>query len=110
MKLYARKVLIEEYNRDLLPEYLSFVQGVVDSEDLPLSVTRESIQATRVMASLKKTITRRVLSELKRMAKNDRDKYLTIFQEFGGLPEAGAGDGERGPKRPGAADVLPDDA
>ncbi|MCY3799395.1 MAG: hypothetical protein OXG84_16425, partial [Chloroflexi bacterium] len=63
--------------------------GVVDSEDLPLSVTRESIQATRVMASLKKTITRRVLSELKRMAKNDRDKYLTIFQEFGGFLKQG---------------------
>ena len=83
LKLYARKVLIEEYNRELLPEYLSFVQGVVDSEDLPLSVSRESIQATRVIASLKKTITRRLLSELKRMAKNDRDKYLRIYQEFG---------------------------
>ena len=89
LKLYARKVLIEEYNRDLLPEYLSFVQGVVDSEDLPLSVTRESIQATRVMASLKKTITRRMLSELKRMAKNDRDKYLRIFQEFGAFLKQG---------------------
>lgn len=89
LKLYARKVLIEEYNRELLPEYLSFVQGVVDSEDLPLSVTRESIQATRVMASLKKTITRRILSELKRMAKNDRDKYLTIYQEFGGYLKQG---------------------
>ena len=89
LKLYARKVLIEEYNRDLLPEYLSFVQGVVDSEDLPLSVTRESIQATRVMAGLKKTITRRILSELKRMAKNDRDKYLAIFQEFGSFLKQG---------------------
>ena len=83
LKLYARKVLIEEYNRDLLPEYLNFVQGVVDSEDLPLSVSRESIQATRVMASLKKTITRRVLSELKRLAKKDRAAYLKIHQEFG---------------------------
>ena len=83
LKLYARKILIEEYNRELLPEYLSFVQGVVDSEDLPLSVSRESIQATRIMTSLKKTITRRILSELKRMAKNNRDKYLPIFQEFG---------------------------
>ena len=83
LKLYARKVLIEEYNRELLPDYLSFVQGVVDSEDLPLSVSRESIQATRVIASLKKTITRRLLSELKRMAKNDRDKYLRIYREFG---------------------------
>ena len=89
LKLYARKVLIEEYNRDLLPEYLSFVQGLVDSEDLPLSVTRESIQATRVMASLKKTITRRVLSELKRMAKNDREKYLKIYQEFGAYLKQG---------------------
>ena len=89
LKLYARKILIEEYNRELLPEYLSFVQGVVDSEDLPLSVSRESIQATRVMASLKKTLTRRVLSELKRMAKNDRDKYLSIYQEFGAYLKQG---------------------
>ena len=89
LKLYARKVLIEEYNRELLPEYLSFVGGVVDSEDLPLSVSRESIQATRVMASLKKTVTRRVLSELKRMAKNDRDKYLSVFQEFGAFLKQG---------------------
>ena len=91
LKLYARKVLIEEYNRELLPEYLSFVQGVVDSEDLPLSVSRESIQATRIMASLKKTVTRRVLNELKRMAKNDRDKYLKFFGEFGALSQAGPG-------------------
>ena len=89
LKLYARKILIEEYNRELLPEYLSFVQGVVDSEDLPLSVSRESIQATRVMASLKKTLTRRVLSELKRMAKNQRDKYLQIYQEFGSYLKQG---------------------
>ena len=83
LKLYARKILIEDYNRDLLPEYLNFVGGVVDSEDLPLSVSRESIQATRVMASLKKTITRRVLTELKRMAKNDRERYLKVYAEFG---------------------------
>lgn len=89
LQLYARKVLIEDYNRELLPEYLSFVQGVVDSEDLPLSVTRESIQATRVMAGLKKTITRRVLSELKRMARNDRDKYLNFFGEFGAFLKQG---------------------
>ena len=72
-----------------MPEYLGFIQGVVDSEDLPLSVSRESIQATRVMASLKKTITRRVLSELKRMAKNDRDNYLKIFSEFGAFLKQG---------------------
>ena len=105
------RCLIEEYNRDLLPEYLSFVQGVVDSEDLPLSVTRESIQATRVMAGLKKTITRRVLSELKRMAKNDRDKYLKpFFKNSAPILKQGLVIDVGGSQRSGAADVLPDDA
>ncbi len=83
LKLYARKVLIQEYSTDLLPEYLQFMQGVVDSEDLPLSVSRESVQATRVIANLKKALTTRVLNELKRLAKNDTEKYLDIFQKFG---------------------------
>lgn len=83
LKLYARKVLIQEYCKDLLPEYLGFVQGVVDSEDLPLNVSRESVQANRVMANLKKTITNKVLSELKRMAQKRSDDYLKIYKEFG---------------------------
>jgi molecular chaperone HtpG len=83
LKLYARKVLIDEYNKDLLPEYLSFVQGVVDSEDLPLSVSRESVRADRIMANLKKTATNKILSELKGMAKRETEKYLEIFSEFG---------------------------
>lgn len=83
LKLYARKVLIQDYSKDLLPEYLGFVQGVVDSEDLPLNVSRESVQANRIMANLKKTITGKVLSELKRLAKNNRETYLKIFTEFG---------------------------
>lgn len=83
LKLYARKVLIQEYNKDLLPEYLGFVQGVVDSEDLPLNVNRESIKADRIMANLKKTVTTKVLSELKRIATNDRETYLKIFKAFG---------------------------
>ncbi len=82
LKLYARKVLIQEYSKDLLPEYLQFVHGVVDSEDLPLNVSRESVQANRVMINLKKTITNRVLSELRRMAQKKREDYLKIFDEF----------------------------
>ncbi len=90
LKLYARKVLIQEYNKDLLPEYLNqFVQGVVDSEDLPLSVSRESVQATRVMATLKKTLTNKVLSELKRLAKKDTPAYLDIFHKFGHMLKQG---------------------
>jgi molecular chaperone HtpG len=83
LKLYARKVLIQEYTTDLLPEYLAFVQGVVDSEDLPLNVSRESVQANRVMANLKKTLTNKVLSELKRMAKNKPEEYHKLFEQFG---------------------------
>jgi HSP90 family molecular chaperone len=83
LKLYARKVLIQEYSKDLLPEYLSFIQGVVDSEDLPLNVSRESVQANTIMTRLKKTITNRVLNDLKRMIKNDRETYLKIFEQFG---------------------------
>lgn len=83
LKLYARKVLIEEGSTGLLPEWLQFVTGVVDSEDLPLSVSRESVQATRVMARLKQTLTRRLLGELKRMLEQEREAYVGLFQAFG---------------------------
>jgi len=82
LKLYARKVLIQEYNRDLLPEYLSFIQGVVDSEDLPLNVSRESVQASKVMAHLKKLVTSKVIDTLKKMASEDADKYNRFWQGY----------------------------
>lgn len=83
LKLYARKVLIQEYNRDLLPEYLEFVQGVVDSEDLPLNVSREAVQSTRVMAQLKKLVTSKVLDTLKELAEKEKEKYATFWKNFG---------------------------
>lgn len=83
LQLYARKILIQDYTTDLLPDYLQFVQGVVDSEDLPLNINRESVQANRVMATLKKTLTNKVLTELKRMAKNRFDDYEPIYEAFG---------------------------
>lgn len=83
LKLYARKVLIQEYSKDLLPEYLQFVQGVVDSEDLPLNVNRESVQANKIMVNLKKALTGKVLSDLKRMAQKNTADYLKIYQRFG---------------------------
>jgi HSP90 family molecular chaperone len=82
LKLYARKVLIQEYSKDLLPEYLQFVQGVVDSEDLPLNVSRETVQATKIMANLKKTLTSKVLSELKRLIQKDKETYFRIYEQF----------------------------
>ena len=83
LKLYSRNILIDEYNKDLLPEHLRFVQGVVDSEDLPLNVSRETVQATGLMARLKKVITGQIMKELESLAKNDAEKYQTFWQEFG---------------------------
>ncbi len=83
LKLYSRNILIDEYNKDLLPEYLRFVQGVVDSEDLPLNVSRETVQATGLMARLKKVVTGQVMKELETLAKNDPEKYQTFWKEFG---------------------------
>jgi molecular chaperone HtpG len=82
LKLYARKVLIQEYCKDLLPEYLRFVDGVVDSEDLPLNVSRESVQSNRVMAQLKKLVTNKVVDSLQQLAKDDPQKYATFWKEF----------------------------
>jgi molecular chaperone HtpG len=83
LKLYSRNILIDEYNKDLLPEYLRFVQGVVDSEDLPLNVSRETVQATGLMARLKKVVTGQVMKELESLAKNNAEKYQTFWKEFG---------------------------
>ena len=83
LKLYSRNILIDEYNKDLLPEYLRFVQGVVDSEDLPLNVSRETVQATGLMARLKKVVTGQIMKELETLAKNDVEKYQTFWKEFG---------------------------
>jgi molecular chaperone HtpG len=75
LMLFSRKVLIQEYCRDLLPEYFTFIQGVVDSEDLPLNVSRESVQANRIMANLKKLVTNKVIDTLEKLAKDDHDGY-----------------------------------
>lgn len=83
LKLYARKVMIQENTTDLLPDYLQFVSGVVDSEDLPLSVSRESVQTNRTFAELKKMLTGRVLKDLARLSKSEPEKYHQIFAEFG---------------------------
>lgn len=83
LKLYARKVLIQEYNKDLLPEYLGFVQGVVDSEDLPLNVSRETVQSNRVMAQLKKLVTGKVIDALKSLAKDDPEAYQKFWEGYG---------------------------
>lgn len=83
LKLYVRKVLIQEYTTDLLPEYLQFVHGVVDSEDLPLNVSRETVQANAQITKLKQVLTRRILTDLGRLANNEPETYAGIWQEYG---------------------------
>jgi len=89
LKLYARKVLIQEYSKDLLPEYLNFVHGVVDSEDLPLNVSRETIQDNPIITKLRGVLTKRVLSDLADLAENDLDTYTTFWNEFRGFIKQG---------------------
>ena len=81
--LYSHNVLIQEYCTDLLPDWLSFIDGVVDSEDLPLNVSRETVQNNRLMMQLGKMIRKRVLRELKKLAEKEPEKYEQFWHEFG---------------------------
>jgi molecular chaperone HtpG len=83
IKLYSRKVLIQEEAKDLLPNYYRFVEGVVDSEDLPLNVSRETVQSNPVLGRIKKTLTGRLTKELAELAEKDAEKYAKFWAEFG---------------------------
>jgi len=83
LKLYARKVMIQEFSTDLLPQYLSFIDGVVDSEDLPLNVSRESVQSNRVMALLARLVTGKALEMLKDLGENSPDAYADFWEVYG---------------------------
>lgn len=83
LRLYSRKVLIQDRSRDLLPEHFRFVEGVVDSEDLPLNVSRETVQSNPVMRQLKRALTNRLLKEIRALAESDNEKYLRLWNEFG---------------------------
>jgi molecular chaperone HtpG len=82
LKLFSRKILIQDYCKDLLPEYFGFIQGVVDSEDLPLNISRESIQSNRVMVQLKKLVTNKIIDTLKSMAKDKPEDYAKFWNAF----------------------------
>ncbi len=89
LMLYSHNVLIQEYCTDLLPSWLSFVDGVVDSEDLPLNVSRETVQNNRLMAQLGKSVKARVLRELKKLGENDPENYAQFIEEFGPVLKEG---------------------
>lgn len=75
LDLYIRRVLIQHKNKDLLPEYMSFVKGVVDSEDLPLNISRETLQEDVIFNKISTSVTSQVLSHLEKMALDEEEKY-----------------------------------
>jgi molecular chaperone HtpG len=89
LKLYVKRVFIMDAAEQLLPAYLRFVRGVVDSDDLPLNVSREILQQNRNLDKLKSACTRRVLDLLDKLAKDEAEKFATFWREFGNVFKEG---------------------
>ena len=89
VKLYVRRVFITDDDRELLPTYLRFIRGVIDSEDLPLNVSREILQQNRTMAAIRQASVKKILSELAGLAKNNPTAYERFFSELGRVLKEG---------------------
>lgn len=87
--LYVKRVKIMDHCEDVIPPYLRFVRGVVDSSDLPLNVSREILQSNRQVETIKKSITKKVLDALEEMKNVEYDKYLKFYKEFGRVLKEG---------------------
>ena len=90
LHLYVRRVLIMEHCQDLLPAYLRFMRGVVDSADLPLNVSRQRLQEDRHIGQIKKWLTRKVLDSLEEMHRKEPEEYLKLWKNFGRVLKEGA--------------------
>jgi len=89
IRLFIRKVMIEEEADELLPRYLRFLKGVVESSDLPLNISRESLQENRTVRIIRKALTGKVLGWLGDMLENDSETYIRFFTNFGDLIKEG---------------------
>ncbi len=92
VKLYVKRVFIMDDAQALLPSYLRFVKGVVDSSDLPLNVSRELLQESRAVKAIREGNTRRVLSMIEDLAANEPEKFTTFYAEFGAVLKEGLGE------------------
>jgi molecular chaperone HtpG len=92
IKLYVRRVFIMDDAEQLMPQYLRFVRGVVDSSDLPLNVSREILQESKDIEAIRKGCTGKVLGLLADLAENDKEKYATFWSEFGKVLKEGIGE------------------
>ena len=82
VKLFVKRVFITDDDKELLPTYLRFVRGVIDSEDLPLNVSREILQQNKILNSIRNASVNKLLSEFKKLADNDKEKYSSFIKEF----------------------------
>ncbi len=83
LRLYIRNVLIQENNRDMLPNHFRFVEGVVESEDLPLNISREVVQRSPAARRVQRALARKLTRELQTLAEKEPEKYRTFWEEFG---------------------------
>lgn len=88
VKLYVKRVFITDDDKELLPQYLRFVRGVIDSEDLPLNVSREILQQNKILANIKSASTKKILSEIEKLSK-DSEKYKSFYEQFGRVLKEG---------------------
>ncbi len=89
LKLYANRVFIQDDCQELMPLYLRFLRGVLDSEDLPLNVSREMVQQNPLLAKIRTSLTGRVLRELKALSEGNAERYATFFREYGKVLKEG---------------------
>jgi molecular chaperone HtpG len=92
LKLYVHNVMIQEYNKDLLPGYLRFVEGVVESEDLPLNVSREVVQSSPAARRIQKALVRKLVKELEALSESEPESYVSFWNEFGPFIKEGVAD------------------
>jgi molecular chaperone HtpG len=92
IKLYVRRVFIMDDAKQIMPNYLRFVRGLVDSDDLPLNVSREILQQNKVIDNIRSASVKKVLGLLEDVAKNDKEKYQAIWNEFGRVLKEGPGE------------------
>lgn len=88
VKLYVKRVFITDDDKELLPPYLRFVRGVIDSEDLPLNVSREILQQNKILANIKSASTKKILGEIANIAKNE-EEYKKFYEQFGKVLKEG---------------------
>ncbi len=89
LKLYVKRVFIMDDTEQFLPRYLRFVKGIVDSNDLPLNISREVLQSNKQIDSIRSAITKRILETLSYLSKEQSDKYLQFWKEFGNILKEG---------------------